>query len=471
MLRYVNLMITMLLGGLWHGAAWTFVVWGALHGAYLCINHAFNALVPNIPSFLARPVRIAGAVLTFLAVVVAWVFFRAERVDWALLVLNAMADPSNIVFGREEIAALVLVSIYAALVWLAPNTQGIMGYDHGNRRVGEAPEGRTDAAAVPLWRVAGACVRDSRHPEPQRIHLFPVLMRGTFTHLRRLLLASIACVLGAAALTFVVDPLQLFRPSRLVAPFYSDDTRVQNAGLIRSQSFDTAFMGTSLAIHFRQSDIDRALGVHSLKLAMTGSNSRQQGFVLEQAIERGARRVIWAMDDFIFVDAADIETDPYLSVDLYRRTTKGIASYLFSAAMAKESLFALLRSVPPLRQPLTRAAPFLPVKFALSDVDDIYALPRDFDVARAYNAERTLAAFAYITSPVRSRFLGEGYGYDAMVRHFERRCRRPDHAPSGRDLRHLLPALFDPAIRRDARCFACDAEDRHRSHGASSRSA
>lgn len=243
-------------------------------------------------------------------------------------------------------------------------------------------------------------------------------MQGTFTSLKRLLLASIACVVGAAALTFVVDPLQLFRPSRLAA-FYSDDTRMQNAGLIRSQSFDTAFMGTSLAIHFRQSDIDRALGVHSLKLSMTGSNSRQQAFVLEQAIERGARRVIWEMDDFIFVDAADVEADPYLSVDLYRRTAKGIASYLFSAAMAKESLFALLRSVPPLRGPLTRAAPFLPVKFALSDVDDIYALPRDFDVARAYNAAKARAAFAYITDPGRSRFLGEGYGYEAMVRHFE----------------------------------------------------
>ncbi|MCK1392194.1 hypothetical protein [Bradyrhizobium sp. 1] len=242
-------------------------------------------------------------------------------------------------------------------------------------------------------------------------------MRRPFTHLRRLLLASAVCALGAAALTFAVDPLQLFRPSRLA--FYSDDTRVQNAGLIRSQSFDTAFMGTSLAIHYRQSDIDRALGVHSLKLAMTGSNSRQQGFVLEQAIDRGARRVIWEMDDFIFVDAADIEADPFLPVDLYRRTTKGIASYLFSAAMAKESLFALLRSTPLLKEPLTRAAPYLPVKFALSDVDDIYALPRDFDVARGYNAERTLAAFAYITNPVRSRFLGEGYGYEAMVRHFE----------------------------------------------------
>src|SRR6186713_648743 len=66
-LRYLNLMVTMLLGGLWHGAAWTFVVWGALHGAYLCVNHAFNALVPNVPKLLVRPVRITGAVLTFLA--------------------------------------------------------------------------------------------------------------------------------------------------------------------------------------------------------------------------------------------------------------------------------------------------------------------------------------------------------------------------------------------------------------------
>src|SRR4051794_26175313 len=136
-LRYANLMITMLLGGLWHGAAWTFVVWGALHGAFLCMNHAFNALVPNIPASLARPVRAAGAVLTFLAVVVAWVFFRADSVPWAMRILNAMADPSNIAFGREEIAASVMVAIYAALVWLAPNTQGIMGYDHANRRVGE----------------------------------------------------------------------------------------------------------------------------------------------------------------------------------------------------------------------------------------------------------------------------------------------------------------------------------------------
>ncbi len=141
-LRYVNLLITMLLGGLWHGAAWTFVIWGALHGAYLCLNHAFNALAPNVPPLLARPGRVLGAVLTFLAVVVAWVFFRAASVEWALRVLRSMADPANTVLGREEIAALVQVAIYAALVWLAPNTQALMGYDPGHRAVGEVLQAR-----------------------------------------------------------------------------------------------------------------------------------------------------------------------------------------------------------------------------------------------------------------------------------------------------------------------------------------
>src|SRR5579871_657835 len=68
LLRYANLMITMLLGGLWHGAAWTFVAWGALHGAYLCINHAWNYFVPPIAPRFARAADIASFALTFLAV-------------------------------------------------------------------------------------------------------------------------------------------------------------------------------------------------------------------------------------------------------------------------------------------------------------------------------------------------------------------------------------------------------------------
>jgi alginate O-acetyltransferase complex protein AlgI len=136
-LRYVNLMVTMALGGLWHGAAWTFAVWGVLHGLYLCINHAWNNYGPTIAPRFKRPVNTAAFVLTFLSVVVAWVFFRAESVSSALSILSHMADPTRIVFGRGEIAYSAFILVYAALAWFAPNTQEIMGYDHKARAVGE----------------------------------------------------------------------------------------------------------------------------------------------------------------------------------------------------------------------------------------------------------------------------------------------------------------------------------------------
>jgi alginate O-acetyltransferase complex protein AlgI len=137
LVRYVNLMVTMLLGGLWHGAAWTFVAWGALHGLYLCINHAWTNYGPPIPPVLARPVKIVAFFLTFLAVVVAWVFFRADSLTSALFVLSKMADPGRIVLGHTEMIQGVLIGVYATIAWFAPNTQEIMGYDHKNRRVGE----------------------------------------------------------------------------------------------------------------------------------------------------------------------------------------------------------------------------------------------------------------------------------------------------------------------------------------------
>jgi len=136
-LRYLNLMITMLLGGLWHGAAWTFIAWGALHGAYLCINHAWSYFAPKPGSRLAPFVRLAGFALTFLAVVAAWVFFRADSMAQALSVLSKMADPTRIVFGGAETAKAALIALYAAIAWHAPSTQEIMGYDHKKRTVGE----------------------------------------------------------------------------------------------------------------------------------------------------------------------------------------------------------------------------------------------------------------------------------------------------------------------------------------------
>ena len=245
-------------------------------------------------------------------------------------------------------------------------------------------------------------------------------MSITSKNLFRFLCATAIVILMAAALNFAVDPLQLFRPARLFPAMYSADSRMQDAGLIRSQEFDTVFMGTSLAIHFRQSDIDRALGVRSLKLAMTGSNSREQGFVLAAAMERRPKRVIWQMDDWIFRDASEIDADIYVPADLYRRNAKGIASYLFSGAMARESLWILARAIPPLEPIIARLTNGVMFKFPISRVDDINTLRPDFDVGGFYNAQSAVAAFRRLTDPARSGSIAEGYNYDAMVRNFER---------------------------------------------------
>lgn len=77
--RYANLMAVMLLGGLWHGANWTFVVWGAAHGLMLMVNHAWQALpFSQHPVLTSRPARAVAILITFLAVTLAWVPFRAE---------------------------------------------------------------------------------------------------------------------------------------------------------------------------------------------------------------------------------------------------------------------------------------------------------------------------------------------------------------------------------------------------------
>ena len=156
--------------------------------------------------------------------------------------------------------------------------------------------------------------------------------------------AAVAVMLMSVGLNFVVDPLQLFRPANFYKPMYSNDSRMQNAGLIRSQTFDTVFMGTSLAIHFRQSDIDRVVGGRSLKLSMTGSSSHEQSFVLAAALARHPKRVIWEVDDWIFRNAPDVDADIYLPADLYRRNPRGIAEYLFNGVMARESAWMLARS-------------------------------------------------------------------------------------------------------------------------------
>lgn len=121
---YVNLMLVMLIGGLWHGAQWTFVFWGALHGIFLMAERALGrrSLLDGVP-------RSIGVVVTFGLLLITWVFFRAETLEVALGYLAAM-------FGLGEVsgAALLLESasinrlnafclvLAASITWLAPGT-------------------------------------------------------------------------------------------------------------------------------------------------------------------------------------------------------------------------------------------------------------------------------------------------------------------------------------------------------------
>ena len=132
--RYFNLLVTMLLGGLWHGAGWTFVIWGGLHGLYLDINHAWRALKPKLNLTLKVPALVSNNVswlITFVAVMVSWVFFRAPSIHSALLVLEAMFGFNGFSLSiggdipRRELL-FFLVSVMFIVKFL-PNSIDIMG--------------------------------------------------------------------------------------------------------------------------------------------------------------------------------------------------------------------------------------------------------------------------------------------------------------------------------------------------------
>jgi alginate O-acetyltransferase complex protein AlgI len=129
--RYVNLFITMVLGGIWHGAGWTFVIWGALHGAYLVCNHGWQVLCQWI--FPGRTIggsrlgRAAGVAVTFFAVVIGWVFFRANTVHTAMNLLRAMFGGNGIELPASLAAASWPRAILGGLMYF---TRGSSAYGH-----------------------------------------------------------------------------------------------------------------------------------------------------------------------------------------------------------------------------------------------------------------------------------------------------------------------------------------------------
>jgi D-alanyl-lipoteichoic acid acyltransferase DltB (MBOAT superfamily) len=137
---YLALLTTFLLGGLWHGAGWTFVLWGAMHGVASCVHRCWSRAGGRLPVVI-------GTVLTLLFVNFAWVFFRAHTIDQARMMLVSMAGFGGVdaagflqavsqslagieswnlfavTWEYDPARACVLAACGLLLVWLAPNTQ------------------------------------------------------------------------------------------------------------------------------------------------------------------------------------------------------------------------------------------------------------------------------------------------------------------------------------------------------------
>jgi D-alanyl-lipoteichoic acid acyltransferase DltB (MBOAT superfamily) len=163
--RYINLLVTMLLGGLWHGAGWNFLVWGGLHGIYLSINHLWRGWRGSKPELSIAGLMVKGAcwAITFFAVVVAWVFFRAKTAAgaWQMLqglfgveagssayassgILRLMDLPMLVGEERLLLIGVGAVALALAIALCLPNVPQLFRY----REYRRAPE----RAAWVRWR-------------------------------------------------------------------------------------------------------------------------------------------------------------------------------------------------------------------------------------------------------------------------------------------------------------------------------
>jgi alginate O-acetyltransferase complex protein AlgI len=146
--RYRNVFVTMVLGGIWHGAGWTFLLWGVLHGLFITANHAWRRWWPG----RALPGLVGGA-LTFVLVTIAWVPFRAVDIASTWTIYRAMAGMGGVALGTAwpytgTVEVWLHLSVLVGLVWLLPHTAEIMagtvrplptpGYQPLERLMGQA---------------------------------------------------------------------------------------------------------------------------------------------------------------------------------------------------------------------------------------------------------------------------------------------------------------------------------------------
>ena len=144
---YINLTVTMILGGLWHGPNWTFVAWGALHGVALAVHHGFRAARGNPKPSASFWIRLFSRLLTANYVAFCWIFFRATSFDNANAVLGRLAS-LTISFANISPALITVLGV-AALGHFSPRGW----YDFSLRQFIRAPF-YAQAAAVALLVLA-----------------------------------------------------------------------------------------------------------------------------------------------------------------------------------------------------------------------------------------------------------------------------------------------------------------------------
>jgi len=175
--RFINLFLTMVIGGMWHGAGWNFLLWGALHGFYLVVNQGWRTLM-GTPSDTIWA-RTAARLFTFIVVMLAWVPFRAETFAGAIDMYRGMATlphtwqgPFGFLgdifvavgvsfegrgFTDANMAGFFWMFVWLIIVWVMPNTQQIMArcepafaFDF-DRQMAEIPD-LLKRAKVLFWR-------------------------------------------------------------------------------------------------------------------------------------------------------------------------------------------------------------------------------------------------------------------------------------------------------------------------------
>ncbi|MFZ5890916.1 MAG: MBOAT family O-acyltransferase [Myxococcota bacterium] len=149
---YINLWIVFLISGLWHGANWTFVVWGAYHGSFLVIEKLFAL------RWTQKLPKLVSAAITFLIVVVGWVFFRAPGLDYAARLLGRMSGLTQYVLDKTSLLPAEIMTYRGATALVIAIIISFLPLTNFGARLAERYENPESTLPVACFRYATALV-------------------------------------------------------------------------------------------------------------------------------------------------------------------------------------------------------------------------------------------------------------------------------------------------------------------------